>query len=220
MFVIIDNTNRKNVRSLKIASQELYEEFSKLVSSLPIGSCVGFAYGGMKEITMKRDNEGTFTDYFEDCVNLAARMAMRDWSYTTKWGMVGENEHHNRVAFTSKFSDSSSNLISSVETRLEKFNVPFTYDHVPLSTLNAGDDTTIACISTQFIGWERLRIGDMVKYGATKYEKSSPSFEIEEDHGDMFKLKRRKRLIPREELIKVHKKPFNEEEFNKFKLKL
>jgi hypothetical protein len=213
MFVIIANTERQ-ASTLTAPSQELYEEFSKLVSSLPIGSCVGFAYGKMKEITMKRDEEGTFTDYFEDCVNLAARMAMRDWSYTTEWGMVGENEHHNRVAFTSKFPKSEmTKLISYVENRLEVANVPFTYDHVPLSALNAGDDTSIACISTQFIGWERLRIGDTVEHGNNKYE-------IIGDYGDFFKLVGKKGLVPREQLTKVHIKPFDKEEFRKFKLKL
>ena len=216
MFVILQKKEEMEIRSLKDPSTKLYQKFSKLVSSLPIGSCIGFAYGTMKEITMKRGEEDTFTDYFEDCVNLAARMAMRDWSYTTKWGMVGENEHHNRVAFTSKKKEENSNLIRTVATKLEVANVPFTYDHVPLSALNAGDDTTIACISTKFVGWERLRIGDIVKMNTGNRKKH----KIMEDFGDYFKLDGIKELKAREELTKVREKTFNDEEFKAFKIKL
>ena len=216
MFVILQNKETMEIKSLIDPSTKLYQKFSKLVSSLPIGSCIGFAYGTMKEITMKRGEEGTFTDYFEDCVNLAARMAMRDWSYTTKWGMVGENEHHNRVAFTSKKKETNRNLIRTVATRLEVDKVPFTYDHVPLSALNAGDDTTIECISTKFVGWERFRIGDIVKMNTGNRKKH----EIEGDFGDYFKLDGIKELKAREELTKVREKTFNDEEFKNFKIKL
>ena len=203
MFVILQNTEKMKIGSLKEPSTELYENFSKLVSSLPIGSCVGFAYGKINEMTMERGEEGTFTDYFGESVNLAARMAMRDWSYSTKWGIVGENEHHNRVAFTSKKKEekTKTNLIRTVATRLEVAKVPFTYDHVPLSALNAGGDDTIACISTRFVGWERLRVGDTVQYGNTKFK-----YKIKEDHGDRFKLDGEKALVPREELTKSYLK--------------
>ena len=217
MFVILQNKEKMKITSLKEPSTKLYQKFSKLVSSLPIGSCIGFAYGTMKEITMKRGEEDTFTDYFEDCVNLAARMAMRDWSYTTKWGMVGENEHHNRVAFTSKKKEENSNLIRTVATKLEVANVPFTYDHVPLSALNAGDDTTIACISTKFVGWERLRIGDIVKL---KIGNGADRYKITGDFGDYFKLDGIKELEARENLTKVREKTFNEAEFKTFQGKL
>ena len=227
MFVIIDREKEdgkppnKPVRTLTAPATELYEKFSKLVSSLPFGSCVGFAYGDMKEIRMDRDGEGSFTDYFEVCVNLAARMAMRDWSYSTNWGMVGKNEHHNRVAFTSKYSDTDRReVVDYVEERLKLLNVPFTYDNVPLSALNAGDDTTLECISTQFVGWERLRVGDKVKEGTTKNAKGAPRYEITEDRGDFFKLKGKKKLFAREELTKMHEKPFDKDEFEKFKQKL
>lgn len=199
MFVIISNNYDKQTRTLTVPATELYKKFSKLVSSLPYGSCVGFAYGEMKEITMDRPGgEGTFTDYFEDSVNLAARMAMRDWSYSTKWGIVGENEHHNRVAFTSKFpKNDRTELVSEVEGRLKVFNVPFTYDHVPLSVLNAGGDDIIACISTRFVGWERLREGDLVTMDDEKF-----IYKIEKDFGDFFELNDQQNLISRERLKK------------------
>jgi hypothetical protein len=203
MFVIIATFENRPIRNLTAPATELYENFSKLVSSLPYGSCVGFAYGKMKEITMDRpgvEGEGTFTDYFGESVNLAARMAMRDWSYSTKWGIVGENEHHNRVAFTSKIKDGvRTELVSYVEDRLKVLNVPFTYDHVPLSALNAGGDTTIACISTRFVGWERLRVGDTV----TIDDEEGEFYEIIKDRGDFFKLKGfTKSLVSREKLKK------------------
>tara|TARA_B110000008_G_C16977482_1_gene566564 strand:+ start:2411 stop:4198 length:1788 start_codon:yes stop_codon:yes gene_type:complete len=198
MFVIIANYD-KQTRTLSAPATELYKQFSKLVSSLPYGSCVGFAYGEMKEITMDRPGgEGTFTDYFEASVNLAARMAMRDWSYSTKWGIVGENGHHNRVAFTSKKKSNDTTLIEGVVKDLEVSNVPFTYDHVPLSALNAGGDDIIGCVSTRFVGWERLRVGDLV----TK-DGDEEVYEIEKDFGDFFELDDKKNLISRERLKKV-----------------
>ena len=210
MFVILET---KRLRSIvQKYAKKLYESFSKLVSSLPVGSCVGFAYGDMQEITMTRDGEGTFTDYFQDSVNLAARMAMRDWSYSTKWGMVEENEHHNRIAFTS--TDSS--MVNALTDQLKVFKLPFTIDNIPLSALNAGGDSTIMCISTKYSGWERLKVGDTVAYG-----KTGLTFKITKNYGDTFELdNRKKEIVRREDLRKVNKKTFDEKDYKDFKLKL
>lgn len=208
MFVILET---KGLRStVQKHAKDLYESFSKLVSSLPVGSCVGFAYGEMQEITMTRDGEGTFTDYFQDSVNLAARMAMRDWSYSTKWGMVEENEHHNRIAFTS----TNSGMVDVLVNGLKGSNLPFTLDNIPLSALNAGGDRCIKCISTKYSGWERLKVGDTVAYG-------NLTFKITKNYGDTFELdNRNKEIVRREDLRKVNKKTFDEKDYNEFKLKL
>lgn len=208
MFVILETKGLRS--SVQKYAKKLYESFSKLVSSLPVGSCVGFAYGEMQEITMTRDGEGTFTDYFQDSVNLAARMAMRDWSYSTKWGMVEENEHHNRIAFTSTNTD----MVDVLVNGLKGSNLPFTLDNIPLSALNAGGDRCIKCISTKYSGWERLKVGDTVKYG-------NLTFKITKNYGDTFELdSRTKEIVRREDLRKVNKKTFDKKDYEEFKLKL
>lgn len=205
MFVILKDKNMTNATITTYAAK-LYKNFSMLVSSLPVGSCVGFAYGSMKEITMTRDGEGTFTDYFQNSVNLAARMAMRDWSYSTKWGMVEENEHHNRIAFTSK----KQIIMDGLPDNLRAVEMPFTMDHIPLSALNAGGSSIIECISSRYSGWERLKVGDTVNY-------YNGTYKIEEDRGDFFKLKGIRGLVSREELQKSDNKEVDMDELGKFK---
>lgn len=208
MFVILEKQRLR--RSIYKYAQKLYERFSKLDSSLPVGSCVGFAYGNMQEITMTRDGEGTFTDYFQDSVNLAARMAMRDWSYSTKWGMVEENEHHNRIAFTSTEKD----VVNMLVQQLTVNKLPFTMDNIPLSALNAGGDSLIECVSSKYSGWERLKVGDTVQYGLK-------TFKITKNYGDTFELDdKNKNIVRREDLRKVNKKTFDEKDYKDFKLKL
>ncbi len=174
MFVILNKTHIVGaIRAFHAAL--LYQRLSELLASLPAGSSIGFAYGNIMEFTMTREDEGTFTDYFQECVNLAARMVMRDWSFSTKWGVTEKNEHTNRLAFTSrvfKFTD-------QVETNIESYEIPFTLESIPLGALNAGGDETILCISSKFTGWKRLKVGDQVKNGNNKGI-------IAEDRGDTF----------------------------------
>ena len=195
MFVILDNKSPTTIKNAKL----LYTKLGQLLATLPSGSSIGVAYGSMKEITMKRDKEGTFTDYFQESVNLAARMVMRDWSFSTSWGITENNAHKNRLAFTSKetkFSEEVGNV-------LESSKLPIILENVPLSALNAGGNETILCISSKFTGWKNLKIGDIVKFNRVS------GYKIKVDKGDKFDIVRGKSTkmnIPRSQLTYVKSK--------------
>ena len=136
----------------------LYETMLILLSDLPFGSCIGIAFGEMKEKTVTRKNN-TYYDYFQTTVNNAARMAMVDFSYASKWGYRVNNHHVNRLAFTG--GTSTIDNTSVIEKLVEK-DIFFSVDKVPLKSINAGEGT-ITCISSASKGWETLREGDKVK---------------------------------------------------------
>ena len=165
----------------------------------------------MKELTMTRDGEGTFTDYFQASVNLAARMVMRNWSFSTRWGVTDENNNHNRVAFTSN----KKGIPGMLETELEVKNIPFTVENVPLSALNAGGSETIMCISSKFTGWEALKVGDVVGK-----QDDINTGKIIEDMGDTFRVKfrRAEEVLKRSEIHLVIKGTgIDSDAFNTFK---
>lgn len=212
MFVVLEQlpsiSNNKTARH----AATLYADLSKLLASLPRGSSIGIAYGKMKELTMTRDSEGTFTDYFQASVNLAARMVMRNWSFSTRWGVTDENNNHNRVAFTSN----ENGIPGMVETVLETRDIPFTVESVPLSALNAGGSETIMCLSSKFTGWKALKVGDIV---GTKDDRNTGT--IIEDMGDTFRVdfgRGDRPILKRSEIHLVKKgKEINSEEFDQFK---
>ena len=210
MFVILQQITPKNATIARHAAT-LYEDLSKLLASLPRGSSIGIAYGKMKELTMTRDSEGTFTDYFQASVNLAARMVMRNWSFSTRWGITDENDNHNRVAFTSNKKD----IPGMVETVLEERKIPFTVESLPLSALNAGGSETITCLSSKFTGWKALKVGDIV---GTKDDKNTG--EIIKDMGDTFRVKFKKaeKVLKRSQIHLVIKgKEIDSDAFDTFK---
>tara|TARA_B110000008_G_scaffold176973_1_gene176510 strand:- start:2251 stop:4023 length:1773 start_codon:yes stop_codon:yes gene_type:complete len=211
MFVILQQITPKNATTARHAAT-LYADLSKLLASLPRGSSIGIAYGKMKELTMTRDSEGTFTDYFQASVNLAARMVMRNWSFSTRWGVTDENNNHNRVAFTSN----ENGIPGMVETVLETRDIPFTVESVPLSALNAGGSETIMCLSSKFTGWKALKVGDIV---GTKDDKNTG--EIIEDMGDTFRVDfgrgDRQRLKRSEIHLVIKGKEIDDKAFTKFK---
>lgn len=211
MFVILQRIAATKKATIARHAATLYEDLSKLLASLPRGSSIGIAYGKMKELTMTRDGEGTFTDYFQASVNLAARMVMRNWSFSTRWGITDENDNHNRVAFTSNKED----IPSMVETVLEERKIPFTVESPPLSALNAGGSETIMCLSSKFTGWKALKVGDIV---GTKDDINTG--EIIEDMGDTFRVvfaRGDKQILKRSQIHLVKKREeFNSEEFDNF----
>lgn len=213
MFVVLNvSKNMSNAQRARDASV-LYQRLSELLASLPSGSSIGFAYGVIKEIKMSRPDEGTFTDYFQESVNLAARMVMRDWSFSTRWGVTEQNTHTNRLAFCSsvvKFTD-------KVETNIEAIKIPFTLESIPLSALNAGSNDSILCLSTKFTGWGRLKVGDTVRM-------KNEIGEIQQDMGDTFIVKFNrsgKQTVKRSDIrLSMGEKEVDQKEFEEFKLKL
>lgn len=212
MFVILHNTPKPASYLISDHARDLYETLSKLLTSLPVGSSIGIAYGNMKELEMDRTGEGTFTDYFQASVNLAARMVMRSWSFSTKWGITDKNNNHNRIAFTTK----NNLLAKQVETNIEAAEIPFTLEHIPLSALNAGGSDTIICISSRFTGWKALKVGDIV-------EKENDEGKIIEDLGDEFvvQFRKKKDKVKRSDLTLVgEQKKIDEKDFEKIKSQL
>jgi hypothetical protein len=210
MFVILQQINPSMYTTARHTAT-LYADLSKLLASLPRGSSIGIAYGKMKELTMTRDKEGTFTDYFQTSVNLAARMVMRNWSFSTRWGITDENDNHNRIAFTSD----EEKIPGMVETQVETRNIPFTVERVPLSALNAGGSQTIMCISSKFTGWKALKVGDTV---GTKDDTNTG--EIIEDMGDTFRIdfgRGNRQTLKRSQIHLVKKgNEINNKEFKQF----
>tara|TARA_Y100000389_G_scaffold110532_1_gene107636 strand:+ start:26793 stop:28217 length:1425 start_codon:yes stop_codon:yes gene_type:complete len=168
----------------------LYKKMLILLSDLPFGSCIGVAFGKMQEKTVTRLNN-TYYDYFQTTVNNAARMAMIDFSYASKWGYRVKNQHINRLAFTS-------DNIDKVITGLLDADVFLSVDKVPLKTLNAGGNDTITVISSASKGWETLREGDKVKFRASSTKKT---LKKASNDGTTYRIGNQR--VPRRDLIKL-----------------
>lgn len=168
----------------------LYKKMLILLSDLPFGSCIGVAFGEMQEKTVTRENN-TYYDYFQTTVNNAARMAMIDFSYASKWGYRVKNQHVNRLAFT---SDNIDNVI----TGLIKDDVFLSVDKIPLKSLNAGGKETITVISSASKGWETLREGDKVKYRASN---NTRTLKKASNDGTTYRIGNQR--VPRRDLIKL-----------------
>ena len=170
---------------------DLYETMLYLLNDLPNGSSIGVAFGSMQEKTVTRNNK-SFYDYFQTTVNNAARMAMLDFSYASKWGFRQKNGHTNRLAFTSQ------NNMTKVIEKLLDANVFISIDKIPLKSLNAGNNETITCISSASKGWEPLREGDKVKVNGQLSKISKPS-----DNGKTYKVDGIRKQLPRRDIIKL-----------------
>ena len=143
---------------------ELYEQLAELLTYLPYGSSVGVAIGEMSEVKFSEDGE-QYVDYFGECVNLAARMEFKDFSYETRWGIRDKNDHHNRLALTSKDID----LMNEILKEVKRKSIPLTIDNIPLSTLNVGKATESALVISSKISESVLpEIGDTVTYALKK----------------------------------------------------
>ena len=168
----------------------LYKKMLILLSDLPFGSCIGVAFGKMQEKTVKRGEE-TFYDYFQTTVNNAARMAMIDFSYASKWGYRVKNQHVNRLAFTT-------DNIDKVIAGLIKDDVFLSVDKIPLKSLNAGGNETITVISSASKGWETLREGDEVSFRASG---NIRTLKKASNDGTTYRIGNQR--VPRRDLIKL-----------------
>ena len=168
----------------------LYKKMLILLSDLPYGSCIGVAFGKMQQKTVKRETN-TYYDYFQTTVNNAARMAMIDFSYASKWGYRVKNQHVNRLAFT---SDNIDNVIAG----LIKDDVFLSVDKIPLKSLNAGGNETITVISSASKGWETLREGDEVSFRASG---NIRTLKKASNDGTTYRIGNQR--VPRRDLIKL-----------------
>ena len=161
MYVFYDSDeNARDTRYTKWVPK-LYEKLAELLTYLPYGSSVGVAIGEMSEVQFSEDRK-QYVDYFGECVNLAARMEFKDFSYETQWGIRDKNDHHNRLALTSKDTDLMNEILNEVKNK----SIPLTIDNIPLSTLNVGKATESALvISTKISEIVLPEIGDEVTYG-------------------------------------------------------
>tara|TARA_B100000214_G_scaffold375590_1_gene363022 strand:- start:206 stop:1939 length:1734 start_codon:yes stop_codon:yes gene_type:complete len=139
----------------------LYKTLARLLAFLPHKSSIGVAVGDMTEVRYKDviDN-GTYVDYFGPAVNLAARMEFKDFEYNTDWGVIDSRTHQNRVAFTiTEKMEKEENIIPPMEERLEKDQMPFQLDYMPLKALNVGSKGEASIISTKISGIPHIKVG-------------------------------------------------------------
>lgn len=167
--------NSENPPNL-VELQSLYSYMSILLSSLPKGSSIGICYGKFKEIEIKRNSTMSFYDYFGDSVNLAARMVMISWQYDTEFGKTIPNDKYSRLAFTTKYLKVSKALLNYLNS--DKNTIPYMKEMVPLSSLNAGKNDQIVCISSKITSGSPYDAGEQM----INFEKKE--YKVVEDLGD------------------------------------
>lgn len=179
MYVIKQATDDRKINDKDIA--KLYAGMARLLSILPHDSSIGIAYGSLNEITYKDnfDEGNQYVDYFGECVNLAARMEFKDFSYQTKWGIT-ETLHKNRIALSSK----DTGLMRMVQDNIQEQNIPFSVNNVPLKWLNLGkDDSTIIALSSTLSGIQKIKIGDQVSLVNSKLTDDANKYKVLENRG-------------------------------------
>jgi hypothetical protein len=160
---------------------KLFKEMARLLSILPHDSSIGMAYGELNEVIYNDsfDKDRQYVDYFGECVNLAARMEFKDFTYDTEWGKT-KNLHKNRLALSSK----DTQLMKDVEMSLEKQRIPLTVNHVPLKWLNLGkDDSTVVVLSSRLAGIREIKIGDTVSIRNSKLSDIQNKYTVLENKG-------------------------------------
>ena len=156
MYVLEPERNRLAVRMVN-----LYKTLARLLAFLPHKSSIGVAVGDMTEVQYKDviDNK-IYVDYFGPAVNLAARMEFKDFEYNTDWGVIDPRTHQNRLAFTiTEKMEKEENIIPLMEERLEKDQMPFQIDYIPLKVLNVGSKGEASIISTKISGIPHIKVG-------------------------------------------------------------
>lgn len=163
------------------APSTVWTKCLQLCSHLPKGSSIGICYtAGKKDsgnatgkLNMLTDiepfEEYQRTDFFGDCVNLAARMAGVSWSYNTGMFKSGKNDHHSRVAMCnadqtdkgwSEWKLSSNGFPGAPRGR---FITPLNIEDIPRKTLNAGTGFLRTISAHVFLG-QNIQVGDTVTW--------------------------------------------------------
>ena len=164
----------------------IWDECSKLLSLLPSKSSIGIAYGEkeyLTEVTKKRGNMVT-KDYFGAVVNIAARMASVDFSYSTIVGDTAPSSHLNRIAYADM---NRSNIVDILEPKGDRVMTtntaafipyPYTVDRVPIVKINVGYSGFVYVLSKHLLGKTEFSIGRSVKWMSGKQERRGTIVEI------------------------------------------
>ncbi len=168
------------VYSITPKPSDVWTKCLQICSHLPTGSSIGICYtaGGKGsrtstgKLNMLTDIEPfekyNRTDFFGDCVNLAARMAGVSWCYQTGIFKSGKNDHHSRVAMcnaeqTSKGWGEWKIGSAYPGAPYSKFITPLKLEDIPRKTLNAGTGFLRTISAHVFLG-QNIQVGDTVKW--------------------------------------------------------
>lgn len=169
-------------KTLNPAPSTVWTKCLQLCSHLPKGSSIGICYtagnasntptGKLNMLTdMEPFKEYRRTDFFGDCVNLAARMAGVSWSYNTGMFKSGKNDYHSRVAMCN--ADQTSKGWSEWKIKglpgapQSRFITPLKLEDIPRETLNAGTGFLRTISAHVFLG-KNIQVGDTVTWSEGK----------------------------------------------------
>ena len=164
----------KGKKQVSPAPSTVWNKCLLLASHLPCGSSIGICFtagkstptGMLNKVTDKEKFGGyKRTDFFGDCVNLAARMAGTDWSYNTGKFKTQTNDHKSRVAMCN--ADQTTKgwemwKVSSPGTK-NNFLTPFLLEDIPRKNLNAGSGALRTISAHVYLG-DNIQVGDEVTW--------------------------------------------------------
>ena len=181
MFFMPLTINEDTKKIKKPKPSDVWTKCLQICSHLPTGSSIGICYtaggkgsrtpsGKLNKLTdIEPFEKYNRTDFFGDCVNLAARMAGVSWCYQTGIFKSGKNDHHSRVAMcnaeqTSKgwgeWKLSEKGYPGAPQSR---FITPLKLEDIPRKTLNAGTGFLRTISAHVFLG-QNIQVGDTVKW--------------------------------------------------------
>ena len=172
MFYI--GLGKKKGKGYEVVPSRVWNTLLKLTARLPKGSSIGICYTlNQKTLTRVVDKKPfrgfKRTDYFGDCVNLAARMAGVDWCYDHHAFKVAKNNHMSRVAMCCADSTRSGwdKWFKVVGKKAPGTNTnwirPLYIEDIPRATLNAGSGVLRTISAHVFVG-DTFQVGDEVQW--------------------------------------------------------
>ena len=188
MFYIGTGQNKGKKKGYEVVPSRVWNTLLKLTARLPKGSSIGICYTLKKDKLTRVVDKKPFrghkrTDYFGDCVNLAARMAGVDWCYDLHAFKVEKNNHMSRVAMCCADSIKSGwsewfQGWDKIKTKAPGTNTnwirPLYIEDIPRATLNAGSGVLRTISAHVFVG-DTFQVGDEVQWdlntdGTYKYK--------------------------------------------------
>ncbi len=167
-------------KKLSPAPSTVWTKCLEICSHLPTGSSIGICYtcgndyndkpsGKLNMLTdIEPFEKYKRTDFFGDCVNLAARMAGVSWCYQTGIFKSGKNDHHSRVAMcnadeTTKGWKRWKLTEKGYPGVNQNFITPLKLEDIPRETLNAGTGFLRTISAHVFLG-QNIQVGDTVTW--------------------------------------------------------
>jgi len=201
-------TSSKKTMIKKPKPSDVWTKCLQICSHLPTGSSIGICFTGgtasgkangkLNKLTDIEPFEKYYrTDFFGDCVNLAARMAGVSWCYQTGIFKSGKNDHHSRVAMCN--AEQTDKGWSEWKTKGlpgasgSKFITPLKLEDIPRKTLNAGTGFLRTISAHVFLG-QNIQVGDMVTWTEEEKKCTGRVLQINYLFADIEGFKQRKNI--------------------------